>query len=101
MKKNYVYSSFSKLLYIAFFKDSLQEGPFKIYSEDKITLQGAYKNGKWDGERLTYNNDVLVQKAYFTEGVMTGAWEEYNRYGQLKRKITYDATGNITDDVKY
>lgn len=101
LKKVYADSAYSILLSKGFFKSNIPEGPFVIYSNGNIVLQGTYKNGKWDGERKTYRNTVLVEKAYYNEGIKTGTWEGYSTTGQLKRSITHDSSGNIVSDVKY
>lgn len=100
MKKIYADSSYTALSSKGFYKDSLREGPFTVYYKGVVGLQGSYKNGKWDGERLTYMNTVLTQKAYYSEGVKTGIWEEYSPAGALKRKLTYN-NGNLVSDVRY
>lgn len=101
MKKMYLDSSYTEMISRSFFKSNVQEGPFTIFSKGQVSLKGDYKNGQWDGERLTYRNNVLLQKAYYTEGVKTGTWDEFSMQGQLKRKITYDSTGNVVSDVRY
>lgn len=101
MKKVYLDSSYTTLLSKAFYKSDVAEGPMNIYTKGQPSLTGTYKNGKWHGERLTYRNNTIVQKAFFNEGTKTGIWEEYNTQGQLKRRISYDAAGKVISDVTY
>ena len=101
LKKVYRDSSYTEIISKSFYKDSLQQGPFLIYSKGKMVLQGSYKNGKWDGERLTYLNEKLLQRAYYKEGVRIGTWEEYYAQGVLRSKITFDNTGKVVSDIKY
>jgi antitoxin component YwqK of YwqJK toxin-antitoxin module len=101
MKKIYLDSSYNDMISKSFLKSNVPEGPINIFSRGQLSLKGAYKNGKWDGERLTYRNGIILQKAYFIEGVKTGTWEESNTQGQLNRKITYDSAGKVVTDVRY
>jgi antitoxin component YwqK of YwqJK toxin-antitoxin module len=101
MKKMYLDSSATELISKSFYKSDILEGPITLYAKGDISLKGTYKNGKWDGERLTYRTNVLLQKAYYHEGVKTGTWDEFNVQGHLKRRISYDSAGNVTTDVRY
>lgn len=101
LKKMYVDSAYRDVLSTVFYKDSLLEGPITIYNKGNVILQGSYKNGKWDGERLTYVGTQVVQKATYLEGIKTGTWEEYNPSGRLMRRITYDTAGKAISDLRY
>lgn len=101
MKKVFLDSAYTQLLSKSFFQSGTPEGPFEMYAENRIILQGAYKNGKWDGDRKAYRNGVLVHKAHFTDGLRTGVWEEYGPQGQLRRRLTYSSSGALVSDVGY
>lgn len=101
LKKKYLDSACTELHSKAFFKAGVLEGPFVLYAKGLVSLQGSYKEGKWDGERVTYLNGIALQKAYFTNGLNSGTWEEYSPGGNLKRRLTFDSSGKLVTDVKY
>lgn len=95
MKKLYKDSSASQLVAKRFYKSGIPEGPFFHYTNNgDVSVKGRFKDGKLNGDRLTYQNGVVVQEAHFQNGRKKGAWKEYKQ-GQLKRTITYDNQENI------
>lgn len=101
LKKTYVDSSYAHLIAAAHYRADSLEGPFTLYAEGKVVLKGTYKGGKWHGERITYRQEQVIQRAFFAEGRQSGTWEEYNGSGKLVRKISFDGSGNVTADVRY
>ena len=102
LKKNFFFDStymgntYAKTYY---FKD-VAEGPFESIIHGQLSQKGAFKNGKYDGERLHFTEGKLTQKAYFKDGKKSGVWEQYDENGKLITRIKYDQNGNIVKEEK-
>jgi antitoxin component YwqK of YwqJK toxin-antitoxin module len=99
LKKIYLDSAQTQLLEKVFYKDGLPEGPFYGYWNGSLTVQGTYKKGHLDGERLSYQNSKLVQRSYFTDGLNSGTWELFDETEKLIRQITYNSRGQVKSDI--
>ena len=84
-----------------FYYKGREEGPFESIIAGKMSQKGTFKNGKYDGERLHFTEGILTQKAYFTDGVKTGTWEQYDEDSKLIKKTTYNKSGSIIKGENY
>jgi len=102
MKKTYMDSAGTKLLSTTFYHQNKLHGPYESYQMDKPLAKGRYKEGKLDGERITYwgNGTTIMEKANYTDGKRSGVWEYYNMQGILKRRVTY-SNGTIAQDQQF
>ena len=103
MKKVYIDTAGTKLLSTAFYYQNKLHGPYESYQMDKQLAKGRYKEGKLDGERITYwgNGTTIMEKAHYTEGTRTGVWQYYDLQGRLKRRVTYNSNGIIAQDQQF
>lgn len=102
MKRVFLDSAQTKLVSKSFYHQNKLHGPYESYAMNKLQAKGRYKNGKLDGERLTYYNGGIVQeKASFKNGKRDGVWEYYSPQGLLKRRVTYNNNGTIEKDEQY
>ncbi|WP_121356810.1 toxin-antitoxin system YwqK family antitoxin [Flavisolibacter nicotianae] len=99
-KKTFLDSNYTQILTKSFYKKDLQVGPFYGYLSGILTFQGFYKQGRLDGETLTYHNGTIVQRAHYTNGIKTGLWEEFDLEGKPIRKITYNMRGLVVTEEK-
>lgn len=102
-KKNFMFdstqlgNSYSKTFY---YKD-VPAGPFESMVYGEISQRGTFKNGRYDGEKLSFTNGKLTQKAYFKAGKKIGIWEKYDIKGKLLKKTTYDNRGKIIKEEEF
>ena len=103
MKKMYLDSAGTKQLSKTFYFNGALHGPYESYQMDKLLAKGRYKEGKLDGERVTYwgNGTTIMEKGNFTEGKRFGVWEYYKVDGTLRRRVTYNTSGAISQDQQF
>ena len=92
----------TKPLSKTFYFNNKLHGPYESYQMNNILAKGRYKDGKLDGERITYysNGTTMMEKANYTEGKRSGVWEFYNMQGILKRRVIY-INGVIAQDQQF
>ena len=97
LRKIFLDSTYTDTVIKAYYHKDFLNGPYEYYFLNKISSKGFKKQGRDDGERLTYNvQGFLVERAFFSDGVKIGIWEEFNSYGTLSEKIYYNSSGKIT-----
>lgn len=103
MHKLYMDSAGTRQLSKVFYYNSKLHGPYEFYQMDKPLAKGRYKEGKLDGERITYwgNGTTIMEKANYTDGKRSGVWEFYKMDGTLKRRVTYDSNGSMAQDEQF
>jgi antitoxin component YwqK of YwqJK toxin-antitoxin module len=83
------------------------EGSYKeFHPNDKVFIEGQYRNGRQDGEwKYYFDNGQVNRKATYKDGKPNGSWEINRADGTLQAKrgfkdglrdgewITYDVTG--------
>jgi antitoxin component YwqK of YwqJK toxin-antitoxin module len=102
MKKVYLDSAGTKMVSKNYSHQGKLHGPFESYAMGRLQAKGWFKNGKLDGERVTYYGSGTVQeKANFKNGKREGVWEYYDLQGALKRRVTYNSNGAIAQDEQF
>lgn len=81
-----------KIKEIGHWKDGMQNGVFKLYTEKGILVDEAtFKNEKRDGITKQYYDDTgnIKVEVYYSEGVLNGLAKEYYQNKKLYREIIY------------
>ena len=100
-KFTYEDSLYKELRTVFFYYKGIADGPFKAYVNGRLFIMGSYKNGKRNGERITYGEHSIISREFFKDGIKVGTWEEYDDNGKLVRKTIYDEKGNVKEDKYY
>ena len=82
-----------------------RDGPFKSYFENgKLRVEGTYKDGKLEEERIYYENGQLRIEQTFTNGnfgtLLDGPYKSYYENGQLSVESIYQ-DGEIVESKTY
>ena len=88
---NVVYKN-GKIKEIGHWKNNLQNGVFKLYTEEGILIDDAvFKDGNRNGITKQYYNDTgnLHIEAYYVEGLLHGKVKEYYQNKKLLSEINY------------
>ncbi|MEI9910593.1 MAG: hypothetical protein WDO71_13510 [Bacteroidota bacterium] len=101
LKKIYFDSAYSILFSKSFFYKGIPNGPHVGYVGGKIAGQCFFVDGKYDGERLTFEDGKIRLRAYFKKGIKVGTWIKYDKNGKIIQKTDYDNNGKMTQDVSY
>ena len=73
-----------------YYKDDKLDGEYFYYNRAGILdFKGHYKNGQKDGECIYYRGGKIIEKGCYKEGTRIGEWLEYNREGQVIKKIKH------------
>ena len=99
---------------VANFKNGLPEGKWETYRYNKLYEKRNYKNGKLDGNVITYDSDGKIVKEFTSSnGKRNGRYTTYFTNGQLQKEQeykdgkehgylrTYDKDGVIRQDCYY
>jgi antitoxin component YwqK of YwqJK toxin-antitoxin module len=82
------------------YKNNEADGPFRIYSDGKISEIGNYKNGKIDGLIVDYYADGSISsKENFENDLRNGGGVQYFATGNLKYEYTFK-NGLIDGNLK-
>lgn len=101
MKEIYFDSTYTTLGSRVYYLNNKGHGPFQIFSGKKLYREGSFLNGNYHGERKTYRDGVLFQKAYFDNGIKVGQWIEYDSNGKVRRMTNYNSNGEMQEDVRF
>jgi antitoxin component YwqK of YwqJK toxin-antitoxin module len=80
--------------------EGLKTGPWRHYylSNNKLSFEGSYENGKENGEHIYYyDNENVKRRGQFSFGERDGIWEFFNEDGSRILTIEY-VNG---EEVKY
>ena len=73
-----------------YYKDDKLDGEYFYYNRAGILeFKGHYKNGQKEGECIYYRGGKIKEKGCYKEGTRIGEWLEYNREGQVTKKVKY------------
>ena len=73
-----------------YYKDDKLDGEYFYYNRAGILdFKGHYKNGQKDGECIYYRGGKIKEKGCYKEGTRIGEWLEYNREGQVTKKVKH------------
>lgn len=74
-------------------KDNIRDGPWQTwYSDGRIKMKGAYRNGEKSGPFVFYYDDdnKVMMTGEYLEGHMHGTWLYYSDKGEVVRTEKYD-----------
>lgn len=95
LKENFLLdSTYSSSSYQeTYYYNNIPHGPYMSVIRGQIAITGSYKMGLNDGERLSYKNGVLTQKAYFKNGEKVGKWENFDEESKLTYTVLFEENG--------
>ncbi|HVU57321.1 MAG TPA: energy transducer TonB [Puia sp.] len=62
--------------------NSIKDGPYQQWLNDKLEISGHYKNGQKDSVWEIYNRQILQTRKHYDHGKMVGKWEFYTWQGE-------------------
>lgn len=86
---------------IANYVKGLYNGPyFEFDGFGRMIVRANYLNNKLHGKLVKFQNGNMIQESEYKDGVLDGAYKEFNRNGAVQKEINYK-DGQLNGSFRY
>ena len=86
---------------IANYVNGLYNGPyFELDGFGRMEVRANYLNNKLHGTLMKFNSGSLAQESTYKDGVLDGAYKEFNNKGMVLKEINYKE-GKLDGPFRY